>query len=120
MTAAGRPRCALLMDGAPSMAFTASPPNLSAKSPTITCVLRLSSSPTNTFLQKAGLDYTLESRDPLTRLLSSRWDGPRLFAGEVSFFSVSNPSTILFLVGDSEAIWGRGALDGPRLLHRAR
>src|SRR3954452_2174300 len=41
------------------MAFTASPPNLSAKSPKITGVLRLSSPPTNTFRQKTGLDYIL-------------------------------------------------------------
>src|SRR3954453_12069964 len=60
------------------MAFTASPPNLSAKSPKITGVLRLSSPPMNTFPQKTGLDYILFRRGGV--------------------FTVSHPWTILFLV----------------------
>src|SRR4051812_38933445 len=45
------------------MEFTASPPNLSAKSPKITGILRLSSPPMNTFPQKTGLDYILFRRE---------------------------------------------------------
>jgi hypothetical protein len=53
------------------MAFTASPPNLSAKSPKITGVLRLSSPPMNTFPQKTGLDYILFRRESALVAVSS-------------------------------------------------
>src|SRR5271168_1068569 len=104
MTAAGRPRCALLMDGAPSMALTASPPNLSAKSPTITCVLRLSSSPMNTFLQKAGLDYTLLRRGRLTAVAEL---GERAAAA----FQVARRHVVKHQCAAAEMAFGEGRLD---------
>ena len=65
MTAAGRPRCALLIGRAPLNGIHGVTAKSICQSPKITGVLRLSSPPTNTFLKKAGLDYTLEGRDPL-------------------------------------------------------